>query len=472
MNLSYRIFSIIFLLTPCFPLLTAAHAAASDSRAEYDCKSAHVESDAHASQKLLTTPPSEQELKKSYLAAEQARNGTDGLIALCQPYVNHNPDIFAVAVFQKFLEICKGKNGQPGWFKVSIEKVELHDILTQTIRVGLAQELPGICAAAHNPILWCCLGIVSSYAALYYESNGLPLIHTAGLRKITRDSYQYIHAYREAPYKTIEKKHKNYWYAQCNLPQLKAHILEATTILPELANIIIDYCHPQFGQTMEEHRAQLPPEEQNKFTLHFEASLVYDLAGLRDAIASAIVELPLNLIERIRSIDLQSSAITSLNLAYNRIRTLPAEAFAGLKAVQLLRLQSNQLTSLTRAMFAGCNQLRELHLANNLITIVEDGTFAQLPHLRTVHMQNNKLEALPADFQEMADRLEVLDALSDLNLDGNPLLTDSTENEKYQKLKKQIQANGRQRQQALLAVTRTYALAAPTSVDSDSAGVS
>lgn len=480
MSRFHVIFGIVLLVTPYFPLYTSASAAAASSAAEYDRKSTHVQSTAHTpddseviecdtSKKLLTTPPSEQELKKSYVAAEQALNGTDALIALCQPYLNHNPDIFAGTVFQKFLELCKEKNGQTYWYAVLDDKVQLHDYILQTARAGLAEELPSVCTAARNPIFWCCLGIASSYAAYPYNPNGFNLIQEAHRRGIPLNSYQFMHAYREVAYETIEQAYKNYWDARGNLPKLKTGVLESTATLPELAQIITDYCSPQFGQTTTKYFA-LPTKKRHHNDLYCRASLLYDLAKLRDVPATS-VDLYCNLIETIHPIDLQSHTISAIYLAYNRVRHLPDRAFAGLATLEILHLSNNQIAHLTRAMFAGCNKLRELRLVDNPIATVEAGTFSQLPRLHAIHMQNNKLTVLPPDFAEMANRLEVLNALSALDLAGNPLLTDPTENEKYEILKKQIKENVRQRKQDLLGVARSYALAAPVPGDSDSAGI-
>jgi len=120
-----------------------------------------------------------------------------------------------------------------------------------------------------------------------------------------------------------------------------------------------------------------------------------------------------NLLDDIRTLQ-------SLDLAFNDIRTLPAESLCAMKQLTLLNLTSNRLTELGWIASSGClselkvldlsynqlahlparmltslTQLEELHVQGNNLLNIQDGSLDGLTSLRMLNLAGNRLSLLP-----------------------------------------------------------------------------
>ncbi len=86
-----------------------------------------------------------------------------------------------------------------------------------------------------------------------------------------------------------------------------------------------------------------------------------------------------------------------LDLSYNRLTSLPSNIFNGLIALEELSLFINQLTTLPADIFKGLANLRELLIMNNELSSLDQAIFNDLIALRWLNLSNNKLPVLPAN---------------------------------------------------------------------------
>jgi len=99
-----------------------------------------------------------------------------------------------------------------------------------------------------------------------------------------------------------------------------------------------------------------------------------------------------------------------------------------------LDLSHNRLTQITQGMLrTKGNKLGRISLAHNQITAVARGSFSQHTDLEELDLSHNQLQTVPND-------LAFCRNLKTVNLDGNPLLDDPQEKEKYLYLKKRLEA--------------------------------
>ncbi len=88
--------------------------------------------------------------------------------------------------------------------------------------------------------------------------------------------------------------------------------------------------------------------------------------------------------------------ISELNLAFNRMNTIPPNAFAGLQNLTDLDLPGNQISTIQENAFKGLNNLQWLNLGGNQISTVLTYIFEGLSNLKTLWITNNKISYLPA----------------------------------------------------------------------------
>ncbi|XP_065156657.1 toll-like receptor 7 [Atheta coriaria] len=111
------------------------------------------------------------------------------------------------------------------------------------------------------------------------------------------------------------------------------------------------------------------------------------------------------------SMDLQT-----LDLSYNEMRSLSdTSGFSRLRRLQQLNLQFNNISEVSADALSGLVSLRILNLANNKISELPQGLFTNSRELREVHLQNNSLFALAKGLFHRLEQLLVLD------LSGNQL---------------------------------------------------
>jgi hypothetical protein len=108
--------------------------------------------------------------------------------------------------------------------------------------------------------------------------------------------------------------------------------------------------------------------------------------------------------------------LEQLDLRSNGINALPAKTFMGLKGLKKLDLRKNRIHTLSPGQFDGLEALQKLFLHENVIYRIQEGTFDKLVLLKDLYLHKNNLEAL-----ESASVFNNLPAVSDLDLDMNPM---------------------------------------------------
>ncbi|KAL3249344.1 hypothetical protein MRX96_056063 [Rhipicephalus microplus] len=109
---------------------------------------------------------------------------------------------------------------------------------------------------------------------------------------------------------------------------------------------------------------------------------------------------------------------TVLDLRFNQIQRLPANAFQDLPNLDTLMLDSNQLQIVENQAFEKLRNLRHLFLSKNRIRHIEDDAFSGLQQLEQLHLNDNHIRTV------QKGALQNLRQLRRLRLDGNPLLCD------------------------------------------------
>eukprot|EP00658_Telonema_sp_P-2_P038737 TRINITY_DN27733_c0_g1_i2.p1 TRINITY_DN27733_c0_g1~~TRINITY_DN27733_c0_g1_i2.p1 ORF type:complete len:255 (+),score=86.61 TRINITY_DN27733_c0_g1_i2:88-852(+) len=102
------------------------------------------------------------------------------------------------------------------------------------------------------------------------------------------------------------------------------------------------------------------------------------------------MEASVNKIKRLPALLMQFTNLKQLNLAQNRLSSLPAEVFLRLTALEKLNLDSNLLSDLPD--LSPLVKLKELHASNNQIKIFP---VVIPPKLQELVLTNNKLIQLP-----------------------------------------------------------------------------
>jgi len=83
--------------------------------------------------------------------------------------------------------------------------------------------------------------------------------------------------------------------------------------------------------------------------------------------------------------------IEVIDLAGNRIKTLPESVFAGLVKLRTLRLQRNQITEVGETVFRDLVNLKNLELHENLLTRIAQNALAACRQLTVLNLARNSL---------------------------------------------------------------------------------
>lgn len=83
-----------------------------------------------------------------------------------------------------------------------------------------------------------------------------------------------------------------------------------------------------------------------------------------------------------------------INVSFNNLTSVGANAFQGLSLLEVLLLSSNQISSLHSDSFFGLTGLKELRLQNNSLTSLKTNQFSGLSNLETLFLGNNQLTTI------------------------------------------------------------------------------
>lgn len=112
----------------------------------------------------------------------------------------------------------------------------------------------------------------------------------------------------------------------------------------------------------------------------------------------------------IEEIPLGQVKITSLNLGYNHISTLPEYVFfnKSYKSLSKIELNQNKISTIHLHAFRGLRQLSSVILSDNNITSLDPYTFRFNPKLNRLDLSNNKLSFSRLGIFLMSKSLETL----------------------------------------------------------------
>ena len=88
-------------------------------------------------------------------------------------------------------------------------------------------------------------------------------------------------------------------------------------------------------------------------------------------------------------------ALEELDLSGNRIAELSAEAFAGLGKLRRIDFHDNGLAELPRHLLADAGEVEEVHFGGNLVEALPDSFFAGAPGVAHVGLERNRIASLP-----------------------------------------------------------------------------
>ncbi|XP_075910138.1 matrix-remodeling-associated protein 5-like [Petromyzon marinus] len=110
-----------------------------------------------------------------------------------------------------------------------------------------------------------------------------------------------------------------------------------------------------------------------------------------------------------------SAGVERINLGYNSIAQLGAEAFANLGALELLMLHSNNIQSLPANVFKDLGSMQVLKMSYNKVKVINRETFHGMGAIVRLHLDHNKIEFVHPD------AFGGLSTLRLLHLEGNLL---------------------------------------------------
>ena len=91
---------------------------------------------------------------------------------------------------------------------------------------------------------------------------------------------------------------------------------------------------------------------------------------------------------------------TSLDLVYNRIKHIAANAFGEVPWVETIRMEYNEVAALRHGMLAGLPSLRLLTLHHNAITLVESSSFMGMRNVEEIDLEGNLIrDVVPGTFK-------------------------------------------------------------------------
>ncbi|XP_070195291.1 peroxidasin-like isoform X2 [Littorina saxatilis] len=109
---------------------------------------------------------------------------------------------------------------------------------------------------------------------------------------------------------------------------------------------------------------------------------------------------------------------TVLDLRFNKIKTIPRGAFAGLSSLNTLLLNNNEIEKIESGAFDGLPELRYLYLYKNNLVSLESDVFEALPKLEQLFLHSNVISRLPKGVFSHTPHLRRL------RLDSNALVCD------------------------------------------------
>lgn len=107
--------------------------------------------------------------------------------------------------------------------------------------------------------------------------------------------------------------------------------------------------------------------------------------------------------------------VTSIDLAYNELTSLPIEAFQGMTNLTTLDLENNKISILPSGVFQCLTSLYSLRLEHNLLTTLPSGIFQGLVELFRLYLHNNLFTTIPSGL------FQGLITVHDLTLHDNQL---------------------------------------------------
>lgn len=95
------------------------------------------------------------------------------------------------------------------------------------------------------------------------------------------------------------------------------------------------------------------------------------------------------------------SHLKHLNLASNKISTIPAETFYNLTALESLWLNDNQIEHLPAKLLSALTHLREFYAEFNQIERIEANFFQKNLAIERIYLQNNNLIRIRENFESL-----------------------------------------------------------------------
>ena len=85
------------------------------------------------------------------------------------------------------------------------------------------------------------------------------------------------------------------------------------------------------------------------------------------------------------------STLENLDISYNKLTNLPAQAFGHLTRLTELSLEGNRLSSVDAASLSGLSSLSLLSLSHNQLSSIPQATLVSCAELHTLRLDNNQL---------------------------------------------------------------------------------
>lgn len=127
-----------------------------------------------------------------------------------------------------------------------------------------------------------------------------------------------------------------------------------------------------------------------------------NLAELNLGFNNALTNIESNLFEYVPTLEF-------IDFAYNQIRNIEENAFAGLLKAKILYLEANLISTLSNNTFSGAPNLVTLHLSRNSIADIDDAALHGLGQLKRLLLNINRIERLQRSLFEELRSIERLD---------------------------------------------------------------
>lgn len=85
-------------------------------------------------------------------------------------------------------------------------------------------------------------------------------------------------------------------------------------------------------------------------------------------------------------------SLKTLDLSYNNLTILEANAFSQAESLEYVWLSNNQLITVHKQAFNGTFELEQIDLSNNNLSELDPDTFARFSNIRNIDLMNNQLE--------------------------------------------------------------------------------